>query len=527
MEIKYPHLVVSGIVCALGILVSDIWFLSIVGLLPLFHYISWRSWEKTWGIFKDTSLFGIAYVGTVLIWFWNVLPLDWLGSGPIAGAAVVFFSWGIIALSLGLVFGGFGVIFVLLRSRSMWDVPLFSSLFVIAQYLQMWVFALITWSPESLLGPHFSASFIGYSLASFSPLLQLASLGGIYLLSFTVALLAGFFYFAILYRKSARIYVFTSAIGLILVLTFLDHQHPFVQRAHAPEEQMLNVALVSTNFSPDIPVSEEDRAMRRAAQIGALQAWAKENKTPDLLVFPETADVFPNGAKDVFSFQRNTFGTTSVAIIDSNLATKGVVKVQRMFFWSGPQAILEGTYDKMFLVPQGEYTPWLAETPIQAFDTARDSPDTSLSRTVLARGNSLSIFLLKDTNVGPLFCSDILSPFLYRNLAESGASIFVNASSLTAFHGSSLVDSFVVATAKVRAVENGRFLAIASHGGPASIISDRGTILARSGSREAEVLSYDVPLRFGSTLYVRFGPWILWLSIFIVLLGLAMRRYIR
>ena len=523
MVIKYPHLVLSGILCGIGLLISDVWFLSIVGLLPFIHFLYRGSPENAWIIFKGVALFGVVYVATALIWFWHVLPLDWLGSGSIASSAIVFFSWGIVALSLGVTFGIFSIVFLILRQNNPSDVLLFSALFVLTQYLQMWVFTFVTWGTSSLLGAHFSAVFLGYALASFSPLLQLASIGGIYLLTFTAVLFALLFYYLLLHNRRWRAFVFSSTIALAIFLTVTDHREPLTRTAADPEAGFLRVALISTSFSPDIPQSEADKAFRRNEQLRVVHTWMKEHDAPDLLVFPETADVFPQGAADVESLQRSVFGTTSIAIIDSTLVTRDVDNVQRMYFWRSSPSEIPRTYDKLFLVPQGEYEPWFASVPMRLFDASRISSDTRHSRTTLMRGEAQTIFSHDKATIGALFCSEILSPTLYRELVDNGASILVNASSLAGFHGSPLVDSFVLTIAKVRAVENNRFLAIAAHEAPASIISARGEVIARSTSGVTSILSSDVPLIYAKTIYTQTGDLVLVLPALFVLPYLYMR----
>jgi apolipoprotein N-acyltransferase len=529
MQIRHSHFCIAGLVCAIGVLVPPFWFLSVLGLTLVAYEISSRT-QTIRARLKEGAVFGVAYTAMVLVWFWYVLPLDWLGASTLASVSVIIFSWLSIAAPMGIVFGGFFAIFSLLQRKNMaWDSLLFASLLVLAQYIQMFVFAMITWNTESLFGPHFSAISMGYSLASFTPFLQLASFGGIYALTFFLAFSASvlcwiFLRFAGSVRNMVLI-LSTVLIGFVGA-TFIDETYSLTNPEISARDPSRLVAIVATNFSPHIAHTREEERMRREAMYAALLAWARKHEAPDILVFPE-------GGRDDslnFEFLRNlktqAFGKHPVSIIDSTIRIEQERFFERMFLLDAATDSFS-SYDKLFLVPQGEYAPRLAELALQIPGGERFRESLKRAERSYARGETLAAIRISDTKIGALFCSDVLSPSLYQRLAKDGAEFFINASSLAVFHSSPLVDTFVLTIAKVRAVESGRFLAIASHGVPATVISDKGRIVARSGNGEVEVLLYRVPLRTYPTFYVRFGAWVVIFALGTVALSFIVRRRIK
>jgi apolipoprotein N-acyltransferase len=64
-----------------------------------------------------------------------------------------------------------------------------------------------------------------------------------------------------------------------------------------------------------------------------------------------------------------------------------------------------------------------------------------------------------------------------------------------------------VAASRLRAIEAGRAEAQIAPTGFTAFVSADGQVLDRSGVSERTVLTRDVPLRSGRTLWLRFGPW--------------------
>lgn len=522
MALKISFTVCAGLLCALGSLFGYLWWVSFFGVALFLWTLSATPREDFRRLALYGFLFGVAFTGGALVWFWNVLPLDWMGVSNAAGVLYTLFSWGIVTVSLAIPFCLFAMAFSYLQRSALSVVLLAPSLWVLSEYLQTWIFAFLTWNTQSLWGPHFSASHIGYTLSSFSPLLQLASVGGIYLLSFTVVFVgAALFLLHTRAWQTIRTQIFFAVVVVLsfALLTFYD-QTFLIVKERPDETPSLRLALISTNFSPDIAPTLDEALMRKEIILDTVRKWATSGNQVDLLVFPEGGRGYELALEELEILQKNEIP----AVVDSGIVENASGTFVVQMHLNDTEITETQSYEKIFLVPQGEYTPWLAQFFLKVINAEHLTEGIRRAERLYARGTDAPIFSLQNAKFGALFCSDILSPYLYKSLAKDGAQFFVNASSLAALHGSSRAQHFTLSIAKVRAVENGRFMAISTHESPASIISDRGALRARSSNDMVDIITYDVPLREKNTLYTTFGPWILTASIFIIMY-FVLRRF--
>lgn len=503
--------VLSGVISGLGVLFPDVWFFGALGVVP-FAYVLYQVTDPKSATILG-FIFGLAYSGAAIMWFWDVLPLDWTGTTAIKGFIFVGFSWSMVTLILGVFFSLFAVAFMRLKTGTWQDIPLAASLWTVLQYLQMWGFAFLTAPGLSVGGPHFSPTMLGYSLAAFSPLLQLASIGGVYILTFLAAGLGFTLYHALLCNgKSTRLA--TMAIILLVVgIALYDKSHPLISTRTAPDVRTTRVALVSTDFSVAPARTKEEQAVRSDVVETIVRTGAKDMRAPDIVIFPEAAEFFAHSKTDPLTLGRESFGV-EISFVDSGTAQVGLDRFVNMRFYD-KGIRTSNTYWKIFLVPQGEYAPWLFKKLLQLIGVSKDEQRVMHERMVTA-GTHTEVALIAGVRAGALFCSDALSPRLYTDLTRDGAELLINASSHSWFHSSPRVDALAVTLAKVRAVESDRFLVTAGNSVPSRIISNRGEVTARS-TQEAPLLSGTVPLGESRTPYVRFGELLLVIPLCILL----------
>lgn len=170
-------------------------------------------------------------------------------------------------------------------------------------------------------------------------------------------------------------------------------------------------------------------------------------------------------------------------------------------------------YDKVNLVPYGEYVPFrgflgnfidLSRLPRDA--TPGSGPgdlDTPYGR------------------MGIAISFEIFFPRRSRSGIKTGGRLLLAPTNSSSYK-SSQVPEQTLASARLRAVENGRWMIQASPTGYGAFVNPQGTVTQRSNLKESIVLSQKVELREKDTLSVKFGrvP-LLWLSV--IMLGLAWR----
>ncbi len=509
----------SALLVVSGMFMSALWFLSILGVTLYVGVLYAIPANARREVLKSGWIFGIVYCGAVFSVFWQTLPLTWLGihDGTL-GFALVLSVWASLTLILGIFFALFAALFVRFRTNTVWDIIWISALWTLVQYLQMWGFTVLTIGSSSSWDAHFSALMAGYALAGFSPLLQIASIGGIYLLTYTLCAIGCALYFAWQSYCTTRKRTTSFLIAWCLIggtLSLADTHFTLVpERVH---NETISVALLSTDYTRTDPDALRDVGGREYDT--ALRVWALDHAPPDIVVFPENAAFFKHASTTPNEYRDAVFGNAPVSFIDTEFVVGQNTKSVQMYFHGDAHSVM---YQKMFLSPFGEYIPWLYEFGLKLV-LGSTRANLIASAFDLTPGTSLPVAQLGTASVGGLFCSDIFSPSLYRVLTEKGATVLVNAASQSIFQPLGRADTATQMAAQVRAVETGRYLLLSSNGAPSSIISDRGKIVMRSNPGDISVMSTEVPLHDSTTIFVRIGDFILAIFVLLLILPLCIR----
>ncbi|HTN04671.1 MAG TPA: apolipoprotein N-acyltransferase, partial [Planctomycetaceae bacterium] len=194
-----------------------------------------------------------------------------------------------------------------------------------------------------------------------------------------------------------------------------------------------------------------------------------------------------------------------------------------------PDTGIAGRYDKMHLVPFGEYLP-LQDTVPWLQHLTPYPPDFGLHA-----GTQAAVFKYRDWRLAPVICFEDTVPHLVRGIISAGSNgdrgeqidVLVNLTNDGWFHGSSELDQHLI-TAAFRAVECRTPVARAVNTGISAIIDGDGAILepdvfidgdkkGRTTSRDPKTgrwhkeldaaLVHTVPLDNRRSLYVRYGDW--------------------
>jgi len=163
-----------------------------------------------------------------------------------------------------------------------------------------------------------------------------------------------------------------------------------------------------------------------------------------------------------------------------------------------PATGLADRYDKAHLVPFGEYVP--LRSVVEPF------ADLSLiSREAIAgEGPGLLSSALGDIAVVTSY--EVYFSDLVRHGVRAGGRIVANPT-LASSYSTSMVPSQSLASARLRAVETGRWVLQASTTGYSAIVSPDGDVTHRSELREPIVLAGEVELRSGDTPALVLGSW--------------------
>lgn len=474
----------ASVAAVLGITYAACWVLAPIGLM-LFFYDLWtaRSWK---GAFWRGFVFGLATGGAGIWWFWDTLPLDWLGlAGSHNGWPFVLLSWGPVTIMFACVTAVMAI--PLWKVRSLPYASLAAALlWAITEEARMWGFSILTYADRGLLGPHFSATSIGYPLAENPYLLQLAEGGGVFFLNGVTALIALVGVAAL--RRTGDRALHTDRIGasfaLILILLV-----PLVSGYQARAYEPLVTALIAT----DIPVGTVG-GENRFKEV--LERAVAEVPDADLIVLPEEFRLNPpfTSADEKQAYFSGLFEGRDVLVVSGkHVPAHKSPGFDITLLFDDETGATRGTYVKRFLMPGGEYMP---HAMLAVFKLA---PDSGLSRylnsipQIAPERTELVAVPLGERVVGGLVCSDFLSPQLNRELAvRHGANVLVNSANPAWFHYSPSLYTKTLQVSKVHAVQNRAYYLQASNGAPAFAINPKGELVAESSWRQTSVTRVEI-----------------------------------
>jgi len=222
---------------------------------------------------------------------------------------------------------------------------------------------------------------------------------------------------------------------------------------------------------------------------------------PDLVVWPEnSSDIDPYADPTA----RDDIGAAASAV-GVPLLMGAVVgdRVQQGWFnraivWS-PAGRPGRHYDKTHPVPFGEYIPLrsLFASRVPALDQIPSD---------MVRGTRPGVLRVGPATAGVLMCFEVAYDGLVRDLVDGGADVVVVPTNNATYTGTGQVEQ-QFAMSRLRAIETGRYVVVASTNGISGIVAPDGHVVERAPSRTRAVLEQRVRLVTGRTPAVVMGPW--------------------
>ena len=170
-------------------------------------------------------------------------------------------------------------------------------------------------------------------------------------------------------------------------------------------------------------------------------------------------------------------------------------------------------YTKRHLVPFGEYVPW------RSLATRFSNRLTEIPRDMVA-GNVGAPLDVAGLPVADALCFDVAYDDVIAPQVRRGASLVTVQTSNAMFLGTSQLEQ-QWDISRVRAIETGRAVVVASVNGVSGAIGADGQVIARLATRGTASAVVEVPLARTFTPAVRWGPWPGRVAVALSLLGLA------
>ena len=239
--------------------------------------------------------------------------------------------------------------------------------------------------------------------------------------------------------------------------------------------------------------------------------------------------IWPENVIDVNNFSLS-IERTEIAAEAARLNAPFLVGITEDFdnrFFTNAQVVvntdgsLGDRYDKVRRVPFGEFV------PMRGLLEAVGAPVDRIPRDAQA-GKDTAILRAADTTIAVVISWEVFFAGRANEGVERGATLLVNPTNGSSYTGT-ILQTQQIASSRLRALETGRWLVQVSPTGFSAFISPSGQVFDRTGVSEQRVITREVQLRSGRTIYSYLGdmPFILIMIASLLALLIAGRRAIR
>lgn len=160
-------------------------------------------------------------------------------------------------------------------------------------------------------------------------------------------------------------------------------------------------------------------------------------------------------------------------------------------------------YSKIHLVPFGEFVPW----PFHYF-----VEKVTLQAGMFQPGSRITVATVDGHGIGTFICYESVFSRAIRKFTANGAELLVNISN-DSWYGRSAARDQHLLVARMRAVENARWILRGTNDGVTSAIGPSGRVESMMPSYEQGQLDARFDYRTEITGFVRFGEWLWWLCL--------------
>jgi apolipoprotein N-acyltransferase len=484
--------VLAAGLCWLGFAGVGWWPLALVGFVPLFAALERAGHAGGGRVFGVGLLFGSLLWGATCSWVVGTLrTFSGLPLPACLAISLLFF------VAHGGLFACFGWLFWRARRRGA-PAALAAAAAIAAC---------------ELVYPRLFPGYYGASLHRLPLVVQIAELGGPLALSALCLAVNG-----ALYELRARRGAAVMAACLLAVLAYgaVRTRQVEAMLGGAPR---LRVGIVQPNMEALAKWTELREGERRLIDATReLEAAVR----PDLIVWPENAWAagLPLALGRLPESVRRAVRTPLLFGSWAHPRAAGGRRALNRVLLADERGEIQGSYDKVELMPFGEYLPFEGVLPpgLRSLWPARAS---------VVPGRNLAPLSLHGFRISAFVClEDLLPGFVRRVMREGSPHLLVNLSN-DAWFGSRAELRIHLALAELRAVEQRRYLVRATNTGVSAVIDPLGRVVAQSGAFTRETLSADVAMLEGRTPYQVLGDWPGWLAVGTILWLAPLRRAAR
>jgi apolipoprotein N-acyltransferase len=499
-SVRFFAAAVSGVLLACSFPSAAIGWLAFVALAPMVAAIA----------SADSALeaFLLGWLGYAITWLitvpWVIKVMSQYGGLPYATGVTLFVA---MSIYLGLYGGLFSFLVSLLhlgaRFRGWLLVPL---AWAATEYARTYLFSGFPWN------------LISAAIINYTALIRVDRWVGPYATGALVMLPSIVLAWLLVTRPGRRSALRVAGAVAICVALWsvigavalsVDRREERSDRSHR-----YRAALIQPNISQEMRWSDTSTVDIFQRMVRLSEAASAVH--PDVIIWPESTVPLTYATTDFFRRFIETLSRKEHADIilgsiaeDANDSTK---------LWNAAYLVTDGVtvghYDKIKLVPFGEYVPlrkmlFFAKKLVHAvgefqFGT-RETP------------------LVGKLHYGMAICYEIVFPRVVAQQVRSGGDVLVTITNDAWYDGTSAPLQHLN-MARMRAVEADRYLLRAGTTGISAFVDPDGRLLQSLEMNRQGILFPEFHARHSETAYVRFGDWFAWLAIAILAVTVIQKR---
>jgi apolipoprotein N-acyltransferase len=498
--------VASGLALGLAFPKFDYGLLAWIAFVPLFYVLEGENLRR---VFGWAWLQGFAsYIGSL---YWIPIPLHDFADVQMGLAILpMLLLAGIVAIDTAV---------------AIWAGELAARRTRIPAVLTM----PIAWTAVEWVRTYFPVGFpwnlVGYTAYRNLELIQFAEFTGVYGVSALIVFFNAVVYLVIFRRGTSRLQTISlSSLTVMMVALVAFGAWRIANLKNAPAEGTLKVAMVQANIPQSL--KWDPKFLPQSYGVYQEETTNAAKRGADLITWPEAAaaflflpdDRYPAALAEDAAYRQKLltmaqnigvpilFGAPALAQLDGQLGF-----YNRAYLVSAKGEVV-AHYDKMQLVPFGEYVP------------ARSILGFFVNRVVkglgdMVPGDQQTLFSVKGAKLGVLICYESIFPDFTRREVNLGANILVNITN-DAWYGESSAPFQVLAMAAMRSVETKVPMVRTANTGISALIEPSGRITNRTPLFKRGTEIVDVSFRPVRTVYTMVGDLFAEICVVLTMIGL-------
>lgn len=459
-------------------------FVAIFFAVPIYFLLVYKEQSR-----KHLGLiaffYGLAHFITSLYWISIALTTDgdrflWLIPFAIIGLNSLF--------ALYFVLGAY-LFYYLQTKNNVLDIFLFSAIWVCMELLRGYLFTGFPWN------------LTGYTINFSESISQIASIIGVYGLSFITILLASSICTIFLLKNSRKQMLLPIMMSVIFVSIIIwGHDRLKNNETQFTENKVM---IVQPSIPQDIKWRNDKKFENLLKHITLTEFTLKHSihNYIDIIIWPEASIPYyvnEEVAEQVYSFADNFLKPGQFLVtggIRAVLSDAGLAKVYNSMFFTG---FSEGKhyfqyYDKNHLVPFGEYMPFRSILPIEKI--------THGAMDFYHGTGYISMKLPGIASFSPIICYEAIFP--WEIVGETRPEWLLNITN-DAWYGESSGPYQHFAAARFRSIELGLPLVRAANNGISAVIDSYGRVIEKLDLNNVGTITSPLPTSIKATFYSKF-----------------------